>query len=162
MRTDGRDGSRSGPSPLPTTTMHPHLTLLHVTLLGFALWTLAILTFTVGVHRWSRILTGGSKIHEFSADGSEGPDWYRRGVRAHANCVENLPVYGAIVFIASSVGAGGGWVDVLAVTTLCARVVQTLVHVSFVQSQRAVSVRFSFFMVQVVTMVAMVVFVVRV
>lgn len=136
--------------------MPPHLTVLQWTLLGFASWTLAVLAFTVGLHRWSRILRGGVGLNEFPADASNGPDWYQRGTRAHANCVENLPVYGAIVFVASIAHVGGGLVDVLAVTTLAARVVQSLVHVAFVQTHRVVSVRFSFFLVQLVAMTAMI------
>jgi uncharacterized MAPEG superfamily protein len=137
--------------------MNPHLTVLDATLLGFAGWTLAILTFTVGVHRWSRILTGRSAIHEFPAHAPTGPDWYRRGTRAHLNCVENLPVYGAIVFAASSVGAAGTLLDALGVVILCARIVQSSVHIAFTESRRSVSVRFSFFFVQVIAMSAMIV-----
>ena len=87
------------------------MSTLHLTLLGFALWTLAVLALTVGVHRWSRILTGRGAIHQFPADAPEGPDWYKRATRAHANCVENLPVYTAIVVAASAAGAEGGALD---------------------------------------------------
>jgi uncharacterized MAPEG superfamily protein len=67
-------------------------------LVGFAAWTVLLLLATVGVYRWSRILTGRVAIREFRADQIEGADWYKRAMRAHANCVENLPVFGAIVF----------------------------------------------------------------
>ena len=67
-------------------------------LLGFATWTVLLLLTTVGVYRWSRILTGRAPIREFRADRVEGEEWYKRAMRAHANCVENLPVFGAIVF----------------------------------------------------------------
>lgn len=137
--------------------MHPHLTILNASLLGFAVWTLAVLTFTIGVHRWSRILTGRSAIHEFPADAPTGPDWYRRATRAHLNCIENLPVYGAIVFIASSIGAAGALLDMLGVVVLCARIFQTTVHVAFAETRRTVSVRFSFFSVQLLAMGAIVV-----
>lgn len=141
--------------------MQPNPTVLQWTLLGFASWTLAVLAFTVGLHRWNRILREGAGLHEFPADASNGPDWYQRGTRAHANCVENLPVYGAIVVVASVAHVGGGLVDVLAVTTLAARVAQSLVHVAFVQTHRVVSVRFSFFLVQLVAMTAMIVLILR-
>jgi uncharacterized MAPEG superfamily protein len=87
--------------------------------------------------------------------------WYKRSTRAHANCIENLPVYGAIVFTASTVGASGWLLDALAVTVLCARVVQSTVHVSLVQTQRAVTARFSFYLVQVIAMMVMSVVIVR-
>ena len=67
-------------------------------LVGFAAWTVLLLLATVGVYRWSRILTGREPIRSFRADRIEGADWYLRAMRAHANCVENLPVFGAIVF----------------------------------------------------------------
>ncbi|HKJ89202.1 MAG TPA: MAPEG family protein, partial [Gammaproteobacteria bacterium] len=66
-------------------------------LLAFAGWTLLILLATVGIYRWSRILTGRATVREWRADQEQGSDWYRRAMRAHMNCVENLPVYGAIV-----------------------------------------------------------------
>lgn len=136
------------------------MTTLHATLLGFALWTLGLLMFTIGVHRWFRILTGQSAIHEFPADAPTGPDWYRRATRAHANCVENLPVFAAIVVVAEAAGARGIVLDALGVALLCARVGQTVTHVGFVQTARAVSIRFTFFSVQLVAMLAMVVVVI--
>lgn len=134
-----------------------HISLLHMTLLGFAVWTLAVLVLTVGVHRWSRILTGRAAIHEFPADAPSGPAWYRRATRAHLNCVENLPVYGAIVVTASSAGVPSALLDALGVVVLGARVAQTVVHVAFAETARSVSVRFSFFALQLVAMVVMVV-----
>ncbi len=121
-------------------------------LLGFAGWTLLILLLSVGVYRWSHILRGTKAIAAFSHDGSGGADWYKRATRAHANCIENLPVYGAIVVAARAAGVDDGRLDLLACVLLAARVIQSLVHISFVQTNRAVSVRFSFFMVQFVCM----------
>lgn len=117
-------------------------------LLGFAVWTVILLMTTVGVYRWSRILTGRVPIREFRADHVEGEDWYRRAMRAHANCVENLPVFGAIVFALHAAGVGSAAADWLSVAVLVARICQSLVHVSFVQSNPVVAVRFSFFFVQ--------------
>src|SRR5689334_18643479 len=114
------------------------MSTLHASLLGFALWTLGLLIFTIGVHRWSRILTRKSAIHEFPADAPNGPDWYKRATRAHANCIENLPVFTAIVVAASAAGAEGPALDALGVGLLCARVGQTVTHVAFVQTARAV------------------------
>ena len=61
-------------------------------LLGFAAWTLLTLFMTIGVYRWTRILTGRASIAEWRADEVQGTEWYRRALRAHMNCVENLPV----------------------------------------------------------------------
>jgi uncharacterized MAPEG superfamily protein len=76
-------------------------------LLGFAAWTVLRLLSTVGAYRWSRILTGSVPIREFRADHVEGEDWYRRSMRAHANRIENLPVFGAIVLALYVAGVGG-------------------------------------------------------
>ena len=100
-------------------------------LVGFAAWTLLLLPATVGVNRWSRILTGRAAIREFRADQIEGVDWYKRAMRAHANCVENLPVFGAIVFGLYVGNVGSALVNALAVAVLVARIMQSLVHVCF-------------------------------
>ena len=119
-------------------------------LLGFAAWTVLLLFATVGIYRWSRILTGRVPIRNFRADQIEGEDWYKRAMRAHANCIENLPVLGAIVFALYVSGVAGPSVNIAAVAILATRIMQSLVHVCLVQTNRAVSVRFSFFFVQIV------------
>ncbi len=121
-------------------------------LLGFAVWTLLLLLATVGVYRWSRILTGRVPIRDFRADRVEGEDWYRRAMRAHANCVENLPVFGAVVFALYVSGSGGVLVDSLSITVLAARIAQSLVHVSVPQGNTAVVIRFTFFFIQIACM----------
>lgn len=120
-------------------------------LIGFAAWTISLLLATVGVYRWSRILTGRVAIRNFRGDQVEGADWYKRAMRAHANCVENLPIFGALVFGLHVSKVGSALVDVLAVTVLVARVLQSLVHVCFVQTNAVSSVRFGFFLVQIVS-----------
>ena len=130
-------------------------------LLGFASWTVLLLTFTVGIYRWSRILTGRSGIAAFRSDQVEGEDWYRRATRAHANCIENLPVFGAIVLALQASMTGGVAVDGLSTAVLIARVVQSLVHISHVQTNAFVAVRFSFFSVQLVSFLALIVLIAR-
>jgi uncharacterized MAPEG superfamily protein len=119
-------------------------------LLGFAAWTVLLLMATVGIYRWSRILPGIAPIGSFRTDQVEGAGWYQRGTRAHANCIENLPVFGAIVLALQAGNVVGSLVDALAIAILAARIVQSLVHVCFVQTNTMVSVRFSFFSVQLV------------
>jgi uncharacterized MAPEG superfamily protein len=120
-------------------------------LVGFAAWTVLLLLATVGVYRWSRILTGRVAIREFRADQIEGTDWYKRAMRAHANCVENLPIFGAIVLGLYVGNVGSALVNALAVAVLVARIMQSLVHVCFVQTDIVTSVRFGFFFVQIVS-----------
>jgi uncharacterized MAPEG superfamily protein len=125
-------------------------------LLGFATWTLLLLMATVGVYRWVAILFSKVAIASFRSDQLEGEDWYRRGTRAHANCVENLPVFGAIVFVVSALGVSGPAVNDLSILVLVARVCQSLVHVSHVQTDRFVAVRFTFFCIQLICFLALI------
>jgi uncharacterized MAPEG superfamily protein len=130
-------------------------------LLGFAAWTVLLLSGTVGVYRWTRILRGRATLSSFRADQVEGEDWYRRSMRAHANCIENLPVFGAIV-LALYVGAvRGPVIDVLSVLVLASRILQSLVHVSHVQTDAFVAVRFSFLSVQLLSFVTLIMLVIR-
>ncbi|HXX46934.1 MAG TPA: MAPEG family protein [Myxococcota bacterium] len=118
-------------------------------LLGFATWTLLLLLGTVGVYRWARILTGRVPIREFRADRVEGDDFYKRAMRAHANCVENLPVFGAIVLALQAARVESEPANVLSLLILAGRVAQSLVHVGFEQTNAVVSVRFAFFLTQI-------------
>jgi uncharacterized MAPEG superfamily protein len=126
-------------------------------LLGFATWTLLLLMTTVGVYRWVRILFSNVPIASFRSDRLEGEDWYQRATRAHANCVENLPVFGAIVVVMSALGVHGPTVDYLSTLILVARVCQSLVHVCHVQTNSFVAVRFSFFFVQLACFLTLIV-----
>ncbi len=130
-------------------------------LLGFAAWTVVLLSVTIGVYRWSRILTGRGGIKDFRADRVEGEDWYRRAMRAHANCIENLPVFGAIVFAIYVSGARGPAADYPSIAVLAARIMQSLIHVSFVETNAVVSARFAFFSVQFVCFLWLIALVVR-
>lgn len=124
-------------------------------LLGFAAWTVLSLCASVGIYRWSKILTGRAGIHEFPADRPEGSDLYRRSMRAHANCVENLPLYTALVVVITVTGTESIILDRLALILLFARIIQTSVHILFEQTSNVVWVRFSMFAAQVVCMVWM-------
>lgn len=121
-------------------------------LLAFAGWTLAILLVSVGVYRWSMILTGRAKVNEFPADGTQGAGWYQRAMRAHMNCIENLPVYGAIVVAAQAAMVSSVALDRLALAVIATRIGQSLVHISLPQTEGVVFVRFSLFSVQFVCM----------
>lgn len=124
-------------------------------LLGFAVWTVAVLLFSVGIYRWSRILTGRVDIKDFRGDVVEGDDWYRRAMRAHANCVENLPVFGAVVFALYVSGVSSPAIDVMAGVVLVSRMVQSVIHVAFVQTNFMATLRFAFFFAQLVCFIAM-------
>src|SRR5918994_5697715 len=80
---------------------------------------------------------------------------YRRAMRANMNCVENLPVFAAIVLCATATGTDSRLLDLLAGAILVARVCQTTVHLAFAPSNVAASVRFAFFFVQAICMLSM-------
>src|SRR5512143_3881218 len=124
-------------------------------LLGFAAWTLALLFGSVGVYRWSRILTGRASVPEWRADVAQGCAWYQRAMRAHMNCVENLPVYGAVALAAHGTGTSGIGLDRLAIAFLAARIAQSVVHVALPQTEPVATLRFTLFFVQVLCVIAM-------
>jgi len=117
-------------------------------LFGFAIWTVVLLMATIGVYRWGMVLTRRASIGSFRADKVEGAAWYARAMRAHANCIENLPVFAVIVFSLHASGTSGALVDALSVTVLIARLLQSSVHVLFEQTNAVVSVRFTLFSAQ--------------
>jgi uncharacterized MAPEG superfamily protein len=130
-------------------------------LLGFAAWTIVLLASTIGMYRWTQIFAGRAPVNGFPADQPEGADWYKRSMRAHANCIENLPVFGAIVLALHVSAAGGPVADFASIAVLAARVMQSLVHVSLPQTSSVVAVRFSFLLVQLVCFFTLIVVIVR-
>jgi uncharacterized MAPEG superfamily protein len=131
------------------------MTLALWMVLAFAGWTLLVLTAGVGVGRWGLIAQGKAELTSFPGDTPHGGPALRRAVRAHANCVENLPVFASVVLVGSVAGFGSSALDALAVTVVCARIIQTSVHMVFRESNVTIGVRFSFFLVQVMATFAM-------
>ena len=124
-------------------------------LLGFSVWTIVLLLCTVGVYRWSRILTGKVEIGKFRADLVEGSDWYLCAMRAHANCIENLPVFGAIVLAIYVSGLSSNIINILSAAILVARIFQSIIHVAMRQSNSVVRVRFFLFFIQLLSFMAL-------
>lgn len=137
------------------------MTIPQWSVLGFAVWTVLVLCVTVGVYRWSKIFSGQASVSEWQADLPQGSEWYRRAMRAHANCIENLPVFLAIVYCATVAGARGNLLDTLALLVLAARIGQTTVHLSVVQTNPVASLRFGLYLIQAVSMLGMTAIVVR-
>ncbi len=124
-------------------------------LLGFAAWTVISLLASVGVYRCSRILSGRAALTDFPAEATPGSDWYGRAMRAHANCIENLPIYVAVVVAIIATGVHSHTLDVLALVLLVARVGQTITHIALQPSNVAVAVRFGLYATQLVCMIWM-------
>jgi uncharacterized MAPEG superfamily protein len=116
-------------------------------LTGFVAWTL-ILLLAIAAVRIGAVLAGTKQANEFPSGVPHGGDRYWRLNRAHLNCVENLPVFGAVVLVAAAAGIKAPGLDTLARVYLCARVGQSLAHVAS-GSVLGVNVRFTFFVVQV-------------
>jgi uncharacterized MAPEG superfamily protein len=124
-------------------------------LLAFAGWTLLVLLAGVGTRRWWLICRGKAALTSFPADEPHGSTAYRRAMRAHANCLENLPLFGTVILVAAVVGLRSASMDVLAAITLGARIAQTSVHVLLPERNTTVAVRFFFFLLQIVAMIWM-------
>lgn len=130
-------------------------------LLGFAAWTAFVLLSTIGVYRLSRVVLGRAGMADFPADRIEGHDWYRRSMRAHANCVENLPVFAATVLALCAGAVSGPAVNALSIAVLIARVLQSSVHICLMQTKTVVTARFTFFLVQLISFLALIGIIVR-
>ena len=66
-------------------------------------------------------------------------------------------MFGAIVYVITAIGLQGPMVDTLCIAILAARICQSTVHVSHVQTDTLVAVRFSFFSVQLACFLALIV-----
>ncbi|MDB5970329.1 MAG: hypothetical protein JWQ90_2779 [Hydrocarboniphaga sp.] len=122
-------------------------------LLGFAGWTLLLVLIVFG-YRAVRFLTG-TPINAWprgSRPANEAGFAIRAG-DAHANAVENLVVFGAIVLAAQALGRGDA-IAPFAIWVFYARIAQSLVHL-IGTSQPLVFVRASFWSVQLFLMLWM-------
>ena len=72
-------------------------------LAGYVGWTLTLLG-VLAVLRSTLTVTGQRAANSFLPDGSDGSPFARRLVRAHANCYENLPIFGCLVLLALATG----------------------------------------------------------
>lgn len=114
-------------------------------LLGFITWTLALLVLMELV-RSKLVLTGAVSANEFNPENTNLSPFMQRLARAHANCLEGLPVFGGLLLLAVVAGKAAV-TDPLAVVLLGARVAQSLIHL-WSTSPTAVTVRFTAFAVQ--------------
>jgi uncharacterized MAPEG superfamily protein len=119
-------------------------------LLGYAAWTLLLLT-AIAALRTTLVLQRKRRANAFSPAGDDVSPFSGRLCRAHANCVENLPVFAAIV-IAASIAGRGDITDPLALWVLAARIGQSTVHL-WSLSRRAITWRFGFLVAQVLVLV---------
>ena len=114
--------------------------------LGFVAWALFLVTL-MEFSRFKFILTGAVAANQFRPDNSNLPPFLQRLARAHANCIEGLPIFGGLLILAALTGRAS-ITDPLAYAFLAARILQSLIHISSV-SVVASWLRFFAFAVQV-------------
>ncbi len=123
-----------------------------VALIAYACWTM-LLVISIGLLRSGVIMSGGRPSMRFDPGGTDVSPFSERLCRAHANCYENLPIFGALVAVALATDRAAA-VEPLALWVLYARIGQGVVHLASV-SPAAIVVRFLFYLAQIVLMGAM-------
>jgi len=116
-----------------------------VALTGFIAWTLFLLVLMEGV-RTNLVLNRTLPANGFTPDNANLSPFMQRLARAHANCLEGLPIFGGLMLVALATGRAPV-TDPLAFVLLGARVVQSSIHLTSLSSA-AVTLRFSAFAVQ--------------
>jgi len=115
-------------------------------LLGFISWTLFLLVL-MEVIRSKLVLTRAVPANGFNPENSNLSPFMQRLARAHANCLEGLPVFGGVMLLAVVAGRSA-ITDPLAYVLLGARIVQSIIHLVSTSSV-AVTARFTAFALQI-------------
>jgi uncharacterized MAPEG superfamily protein len=121
--------------------MSPTLTALA----GFVAWSLFLLVL-MEVIRSKLVITKAVPANGFKPDNSNLSPFMQRLARAHANCIEGLPIFGGLMIVAVVAGRSSV-TDPLAYALLSARILQSVIHLASV-SAPAVTLRFAAFAVQ--------------
>jgi uncharacterized MAPEG superfamily protein len=116
-----------------------------IALAGFLAWSLFLLVL-MEVIRSKLVISKAVAANGFKPDNSNLSPFMQRLARAHANCIEGLPIFGGLMVVAVVAGRSS-ITDPLAYAFLSARVLQSVIHLTSV-SALAVTLRFSAFAVQ--------------
>jgi len=116
-----------------------------IALTGFIAWALLLLVL-MEIIRTALVASGKVAANGFAPDNASLSPFMQRLARAHANCLEGLPIFGGLLLVALVTGHTS-ITDPLAYWFLGARLLQSLVHLVSVSAQ-AVSIRFTAFAVQ--------------
>jgi uncharacterized MAPEG superfamily protein len=114
-------------------------------LLGFLCWTLLLLIIMETI-RAKLVLTREVAANGFDPENSKLSPFMQRLARAHANCLEGLPLFGGFMILAVVAGKSN-ITDPLAYVLLGARIAQSTIHLAST-SALAVTARFTAFAVQ--------------
>ena len=117
-----------------------------VALCLFAGWTI-LLVVSLALVRAVHSQRAGKPLNSFAPDGSDVGGFAQRLTRAHLNCLELLPVVGAVI-LAAGVAGRASVTDPLAMPLLYARIAQSTVHLVST-SVPMVMLRATLFVVQV-------------
>ena len=121
------------------------MTATVLALTGFIAWTLLLLVLMEAI-RAQLVLTRTVPADGFDPTNSTLSPFMQRLARAHANCLEGLPIFGGLMLVAIVTGRTGV-TDPLAPVLLAARLVQSSIHLVSV-SRTAITLRFGAFTVQ--------------
>jgi uncharacterized MAPEG superfamily protein len=110
-------------------------------------WALGLLILMEAI-RSGLVLAKKVPSNGFRPDNENLSPFMQRLARAHLNCIEGLPVFGGLL-IAALLTSRTAITDPLALWLVCARVIQSTVHL-FSTSVMAVNMRFAAFAVQMV------------
>jgi uncharacterized MAPEG superfamily protein len=111
----------------------------------FIAWTLLLLLVMEALRSYL-VVNGRARSNTFTPDNAGLPPFMQRIARAHANCVESLPVFGGLLLVAIVTGRAEV-TDALAPWLLGARIIQSSIHLAST-SVVAVNTRFTAFAVQ--------------
>ena len=115
-------------------------------LTGFIAWTLLLLIL-MELIRSKLVVTRAVPANGFQPDNANLSPFMQRLARAHANCLEGLPIFGGLMLVAAVAGKTAV-TDPLAYTLLAARLLQSTIHLASL-SVAAVTLRFLAFTAQI-------------
>lgn len=116
-----------------------------IALTGFIAWALALLIL-MELIRSRMVLAREIPANGFVPDNANLSPFMQRLARAHANCLEGLPIFGGLMLVAL-VTQRSAVTDPLAPALLAARIVQSTIHLATL-SPLGVTLRFTAFAVQ--------------
>lgn len=114
-------------------------------LTGVIAWALLLLVLMEAL-RSHLVVTGRVRANGFQPNNANLSPFMQRLARAHANCLEGLPIFGGLMIVAL-LTERAAVTDPLAMWLLAARVVQSVIHLVS-NSATAVTLRFTAFTVQ--------------
>lgn len=114
-------------------------------LIGFISWTLFLLVIMEAIRTYL-VVTGKVPANGFNPANSNLSPFMQRLARAHANCIEGLPVFGGLLAVAIMLEKAAV-TDGMSLWLLTARMAQSIIHL-ISTSTIAVSARFTAFAAQ--------------